>query len=80
LLTGFTVLRFTTGRRMHTHFVDESSCLTADNVRNIVVNNSQITDVEYAVFLHADVLICPPKLMYKNIRNFLAHIFFHLLL
>jgi hypothetical protein len=34
----------------HTNFADESACLTADNVRNEIVNNSQTTgSVENAV-------------------------------
>jgi hypothetical protein len=38
------------------NFSDESACLTADNVRNKVVNNKQITGgVENSVPLHVDI-------------------------
>jgi hypothetical protein len=45
--------RCTAGCETHTNFADESASLTADNVRNEVVNNSQITGgVENAVSLY----------------------------
>jgi hypothetical protein len=40
----------------HTNFVDESARMTIDNIRNEVVNNSQITGgVENAVPVHVDI-------------------------
>jgi hypothetical protein len=61
LLTGFhsSALQGDRGaacREAHTNFADESACLTADNVRNEVVNNSQFTGgFENAVPLHVDI-------------------------
>jgi hypothetical protein len=39
-------------REAHTNFTDESACLTADEVQNEVVNNSQITGVLKMVSLY----------------------------
>jgi hypothetical protein len=52
---------------VHTNFADDSACLTADNIRNEVVNNSQITGgVENAVPLHVDRYLSQLNVSLKN--------------